>query len=203
MIKVILFDLGGVVTETKFDDVLIKYGSEYGWDLSQLREEIFGEEYFLLLKGQLTLEEFISYLNKAIDNVRIEDLSSFVDEYYHAEIVKEDVKEVILSLKEDFRVALITNDIGQLNHKLIELDILGLFDKVINSYQVGFCKPDIEIYKYALKEFEIKGEECLYIDNNIKSLKSAGELGVKTIEFKDTISLKEELKKLNLLAEAY
>ncbi|OCL25246.1 hypothetical protein U472_12870 [Orenia metallireducens] len=203
MIKVILFDLGGVVTETKFDDILIKYGSEYGWNLAQLRNKIFGEEYLLLLKGQMTLEEFIFYLNKAIDKVMIQDLRRFVDEYYHAEVVREDVREIILNLKEDFKIALITNDIGRLNYKLVELDLFELFDKVINSYEVGFCKPDIEIYKYALKEFNVRGEECLYIDNNSESLKVAEELGIKTIEFKDALSLKEELKDLNLISEVY
>jgi epoxide hydrolase-like predicted phosphatase len=198
MIKVILFDLGGVVTETKFDDVLIKYGSEYGWNLAQLRDKIFGEEYFLLLKGQLTLDEFIVYLAKSVDNVMIEDLRRFVDEYYHAELVREEVREIILKLKWNFKVALITNDIGRLYYKLVELDLLGLFDEVINSYQVGFCKPDIEIYKYALKKFKVEGKECLYIDNNDKSLESAKELGIKVIKFKDTLKLEEELKNLEL-----
>lgn len=50
------------------------------------------------------------------------------------------------------------------------MKIAHYFDFVINSYDAGIEKPNIEIFKKAMKESEIEGlkpKECLHIGHSI------------------------------------
>lgn len=53
---------------------------------------------------------------------------------------------------------------------LHNMKIAHYFDFVINSYDAGIEKPNIEIFKKAMKESEIEGlkpKECLHIGHSI------------------------------------
>ncbi len=200
MIKVVLFDLGGVITKTKFDEMISKYGGKYDWELDKLKDKIFGEEYFSLLRGEIELEEFIDWLNNQSNSVDQEEIEEFVEEYYYSEVVRKDIKRILKELLEKgLKLALITNDIGQLDDKLKALDLNNIFNYIINSYQVGYCKPDIEIYEYALKIFDIIGEECLYIDNSSDALKTAASLNMHTLLYQNEVTLINDLVNLKLI----
>lgn len=44
-------------------------------------------------------------------------------------------------------------------------------------------KPQKEIYELALERIERRPEECIFVDNSVKNLKVAGELGIVPILF--------------------
>ncbi|WP_027338624.1 HAD family hydrolase [Halonatronum saccharophilum] len=199
MIKAILFDLGEVITQTKFENVLKKYSQIYGWKVDDLKERIFSKEYELLLTGKMSLNQFIDYLNEGFGRVDRRELDQFVMEYYQAEVLKDGMKETLANINMNIKLALITNDIGLLDNKLKRLQIDGIFDIIINSHNVGYLKPNIEIYEYALNHLKVSGSECLYIDNNPKALEIASRLGIRTLDFKGVKELEERLKSLNLI----
>ncbi|HCQ88643.1 MAG TPA: haloacid dehalogenase [Clostridium sp.] len=58
----------------------------------------------------------------------------------------------------------------------------NLFDDTIFSYEVGYLKPQTEIYHIALKRMNVNPKECVFIgDGGSDELKGAKELGIKTI----------------------
>ncbi|MGM0502137.1 MAG: HAD-IA family hydrolase [Bacillota bacterium] len=199
MYQVLLFDLGGVVTETKFDRVLNKYTEKYDWDLAKLKQNIFSDEYFSLLAGEISLEQFTQWLTKEIPNLSIAELKEFVKEYYYSEESKKDVVNLLEKIDPKYKLGLVTNDIGRLNDKLSYLNLTGIFDKVINSSQVGYCKPQVEIYQVALDKFDVRGEKVIYIDNDPVCLENAAKLEIKTIKFLDVQQLKQELNDLGII----
>lgn len=57
-----------------------------------------------------------------------------------------------------------------------------LFDDTIFSYEVGYLKPQKEIYKIALKKMKVNPENSIFIgDGGSDELKGAKELGIRTI----------------------
>lgn len=56
-------------------------------------------------------------------------------------------------------------------------------DKSYFSWQTGFIKPDVRAWKLILKENNLKGEECIYFDDQEKNIKSAESLGIKSFLF--------------------
>ena len=199
MYQAILFDLGGVVTETKFDRVLNKYTQNYDWDLEKLKKNIFSDEYLSLLAGEIDLEQFTNWLTDQIPNLSIEKLKDFVEDYYYSEEAKEEVIELLAKIDASYQLGLVTNDIGRLDSKLSYLNLLGIFDKIINSSQVGYCKPQVEIYQAALDKFDVAAEKVIYIDNDPVCLENAASLGIKTIQFSNYRQLEQELNNLGVI----
>jgi putative hydrolase of the HAD superfamily len=64
-------------------------------------------------------------------------------------------------------------------------------DKVYFSWQTGFVKPDIRAWELILSENNLKGEECLYFDDQEKNLKASESVGIKSFKFFN----EEELEK--------
>ena len=197
--EVILFDLGGVVSETKFDRVLNKYAEKYDWNLKEMKENIFSEEYMALLAGKINLEEFVDWLSGQIEELSISGLNEFVEEYYYSEETKEEVVKLIQRIESHYQLGLMTNDIGRLDEKLSYLGLTGIFDKIVNSSQVGYCKPQVEIYQAALDQFEVAGENVIYIDNDPVCLENASSLGIATIKFNNYHQLESEFSNLGII----
>lgn len=199
MNQVLLFDLGGVVSETKFDRILNKYAQKYNWNLEEMKDNIFSDEYMALLAGKMDLEEFSHWLAGEIEELSISELKEFVEEYYYSEETKQEVVNLIGRIESQYQLGLVTNDIGSLNEKLSYLGLTGIFDKIINSSQVGYCKPQVEIYQAALEEFKVPGEKVIYIDNDPVCLENASSLGIKTIKFVSAQQLERELSELGII----
>ncbi|MFW9866186.1 MAG: TIGR02253 family HAD-type hydrolase [Candidatus Thorarchaeota archaeon] len=93
---------------------------------------------------------------------------------YHEEKVKsirlyEDVEECIMGLKKLFiKTAIITDGIPIKQYeKILRLKIDKLIDLVVISDEIGIKKPNPELFKYWLKQFDVEGQQAIYIGDRI------------------------------------
>ena len=71
------------------------------------------------------------------------------------------------------------------------------FWEVIGYRKSSLCKePSKKIYLEVLKKLKVKGDECVFIDNEERNIKTAKSLGMKTILFKSMRQLRKELREL-------
>ena len=49
-----------------------------------------------------------------------------------------------------------------------------------------------------LTKLQVKGEECIFIDDQVNNLRAARELGIATIQFITAEQLEKDLKKLGV-----
>lgn len=67
------------------------------------------------------------------------------------------------------------------------------------SAHIKMIKPNKDIYEYFLQKFDLKAEECLFIDDNINNVNSAAEMGINAVQLNKIddmkIILKDILKK--------
>jgi epoxide hydrolase-like predicted phosphatase len=99
-------------------------------------------------------------------------------------------------------------------HKLYVLSNMGLkaadeieekysfwdfFDGIMFSSRVKMVKPDADIFHYIVKKYNLNIKNTIFIDDTKSNIKTAEELGFKTIHFKSSETCKEELKKLHCL----
>jgi epoxide hydrolase-like predicted phosphatase len=59
-----------------------------------------------------------------------------------------------------------------------KLDFLKYFNGGLVSYEVGFMKPDIEIYNLFLDKMKIKPKDCIFFDDKYDNIKSAKSIGI-------------------------
>lgn len=82
---------------------------------------------------------------------------------------------------------------------LQKYDFLHWFDGRVVSGEEKTRKPFPEFYELLLKRFNLQPNEVIFIDDNLRNVKAAAELNIKTIAFQSAAQLHEELKKLQLL----
>ena len=74
--------------------------------------------------------------------------------------------------------------------------IFDLIDNIVVSGEVKQLKPNPEIYLTLLKKYNLKAEESLFIDDNIKNIEGAKNVGINAILFQGAEKLKEDLEKM-------
>ncbi len=144
-----------------------------------------------LLKGILTKEEIIErYQKKKTGGMTDKEYWKGIanpDEIIEktAEQLKPDPDlNIIKELKFD-KIIMLSNHISRFARVSIEKDhIEEYFDEIFISEEIGFAKPDKAFYWYALEKIQAKPEECIFVDDQLKNLVPAKEIGIKTVYFK-------------------
>ena len=64
-----------------------------------------------------------------------------------------------------------------------KFDFLKLMDGGVFSYDVGYMKPDEEIYKILINKYKINPEEALFFDDREENIEAANKLGIHGVHF--------------------
>lgn len=210
-IKVLLFDLGGVVIDIDPSitiNALKSMSKKSSEDFNALDYKYYKEEssllnfFFEYEKGNINDDKFRDGIRKFANF----DLSNDkIDHIWNYVIVKinKDLLDVVLSLKNRYKIMILsnTNFIHKLYYDKLVVDIYGknlkqLFDKVFYSYEIRSRKPELEIYQKVIDESSYSGKEILFFDDMKKNLEIPEIIGMKTYHVEDITLTKKFLKKI-------
>ena len=185
-VKNIIFDFGGVIcdidislTEQAFIDLGIK--SFKGEDASAQRD-LFFEQFET---GQISPPEFRSTLRMFFSNpVSDED----IDRAWNALLHKIPANRISLlkKLQSRYKLFLLSNTnpihyqqyVQDLHENFGFHDFHGLFETAYFSHEIQLRKPSREVYEFVLNHAGIRGEETLFIDDDIRNTQGAGKAGI-------------------------
>ena len=200
MYKNIIFDYGQVIIS--FDPYYMT--KAYIEDETLCRELcpiIFDRLYWDRLdNGSISDSEVKAEIKKRVSAEHFELCEKVYDNWYYNNPVVPGIREIIEELKKQgARLYLLSNiSIGfSENYTSIPevSDILSLFDGLVFSGPIGMNKPNRDIFEYLLNKYNLKAEDCVFIDDSEKNIKGAAEVGINTILFTgDAEKLKEKLK---------
>jgi putative hydrolase of the HAD superfamily len=71
-----------------------------------------------------------------------------------------------------------------------------VFDAIVYSAEEGVCKPDPEIYRRALARLGVAPHEATFVDDRLKNVEGARELGIHAFQYVDTPSTIQEIERL-------
>jgi 2-haloacid dehalogenase len=110
------------------------------------------------------------------------------------EILKE------LKEKEQYQLLALTNWSAEtFPIALGKYDFLHWFHGRVVSGEEKTRKPFVDIYKILLNRYKINPQEAVFVDDNMRNLIPAAELGIKTIHFTSSIGFRKELVALGIL----
>ncbi len=93
----------------------------------------------------------------------------------------------------------INNESAELNqHRLEQFDLRDIFIAFFSSCWVGVLKPARRIYEVALAMSQAEPTASVFIDDRERNLEPARHLGMRTIRFTDTPSLRQDLAGLGV-----
>jgi 2-haloacid dehalogenase len=82
---------------------------------------------------------------------------------------------------------------------LARFEFLHWFDGRLVSGEEGTRKPFPEFYQLLLDRYTIKPEEALFIDDNLRNVKAAEDLSIRSLHFQNAEQLKDKLLTFGLL----
>ncbi len=177
-IKWVIFDAMGVIYEVADDvsDLLIPFLRSKD---NTVPLKVIYNSYIKASLGKLTSQEFWKSLGYSSEYPDIE--IEFLDNWY---ILDPEFQEVAKKLKENYKIAMLSNDLKNWSNFLrSKYNINRFFDVNVISGDVGYRKPDHKIYEVLLKKINCPAEDCIFVDDKLENLRAASELGIKTIKF--------------------
>lgn len=114
--------------------------------------------------------------------------------------VNHEVLGVLRECRRAANLVLVTNATTRLPDDLQRLGLAGEFDHVINSSEVGWVKPQPQIYEAALSAAGVSASAALFVDDTPSHVAAAAELGLKSYRFSTVTNLRRDLCRCGLLA---
>ena len=194
MIRLIIFDAGGVLYENLRKEIvlnhLVNFLNFYGYTSlppSQL-ENIWNNLYQLGRIGKLSFKEcnlllFEKIGAKELVNEWIKFYKRLWKKYAKA---KSDINFVLLKLKKKgYKMAILSNSVTSKMEKARFLKLSGinpsLFDAIFTSHDIGYPKPHKLSYMTVVNYFNLTPDNAIFISDDEKEIKGAYELGMTTI----------------------
>ena len=198
MIKAIIFDLGGVLFtngSTKFVEYLNKKSHLDKEDIHKLLFGELGNSYRL---GTISKEDFWETLINKL-NLK-ESAETLEDEWINGYELISETKDLIDELSKKYKVYFLSDNakerVERLNkkHNFTDWFLDGVF-----SHEVGVKKPDLKIYKMALRKTGVAAQKAIFIDDLPENLPPAAKLGMTTILFTSPEDLRKNLSELEVI----
>lgn len=197
MIKNVVFDIGNVLAGFVWEEFYHSFG--YSEEIFEkladatVRSPFWNE----MDRGKLTDDELLEGFIKKDPSVEKEirevfqNVKGMVRRYDYAVPWIRELKE------RGFRVYVISNFAHKAHMDCMEaLDFLNETDGGILSYQVKLIKPAPEIYRLLCSKYNLKAEECVFIDDLQKNVEAARKEGMQGITFQSLKQAREELEVL-------
>jgi putative hydrolase of the HAD superfamily len=205
-IKAVLWDFGGVFTESPFK-AFAAFEQQRGLPDNFLRQVNSANPdvnaWARFERGEITLAQFGDLFEAESRSLGHAIRGEEVIALLYGE-VRPQMVEALRRCKLRFINACLTNNVktGR-GHGLPTSDakasqvaqIMGLFDFVIESSLVGARKPEPRFYQLALERLDIQPQQAVYLDDLGMNLKPARAMGMATIKVEDAQQALTELER--------
>ena len=201
-IKNIIFDLGGVIINIRFQLALDAFQklSKNGrvLEFSQSQQSGLFDDYET---GRITDTGFRAKLR---EQYNIEATDDEIDEAWNALLldIPEERIELLRELGNTYRLFLLSNTnaihLIRFNQIIAESftipNLDSLFEKTYYSHLIGQRKPDAIVFEQILAQNNLVPTETLFVDDSIQHIQSADKLGIKTLFLAPPLTINEAFK---------
>lgn len=188
-IKAVTFDVGGTLIEPwpsvghVYADVAGAHGHQFDPDTLNQR---FRNAWKAKQNFRHSRADWAALVRATFD---IADCDKFFPELYErfasAKVwrVFDDVRPALLRLKElGLKLGVISNWDERLRPLLDQLELTSLFEVIVVSHEVGFCKPSPEIFREAIRLLNFSSEQVLHVgDNQTEDVEGARRVGLRAV----------------------
>lgn len=186
MIKNILFDMGGVIFLQDTAEAFRRF-REAGIDPDIYMGEHGQKDFFLEIEtGEIGMEEFCRKMAKAAHRnsvTREEALHCWLG---FVKGVEQERLDYLEELRPAYHLSLLTNTNPFIMSHMRSSSfspsghpITHYFDSLFCSYEMECYKPSTEFFSHVLKHDSLIAEECLFIDDSLKNIRTAESVGIR------------------------
>ena len=202
MIKNIVFDVGMVLIDFCYRDYM---KNTLGFDqelIDYLADNMVESDDWNQFDEGMSLADFTEFNVKKLPGYEKEiryffkDMTNIVRSFDYT-------RDMILSLKErGFKIYILSNypnEVWDL-HSKTQFTFADIVDGMVVSGKINLLKPNKEIYLHLFDKYNLKPEECVFLDDREKNIIAAREQGMHGIIFKGD---EEGMKELEEIIKSY
>jgi len=198
-IRNVIFDIGNVLTNYRWHDFLIEQGFDEEMVQRIAKSTVYHPAWNEFDRGILTKEEIMKQFVESDPEIEAEIRKGF--ETVHNMVTKrENAIPWIQGLKaKGYKVYYLSNFSEIAERECADsIDFIPYMDGGILSYKDKLIKPDRRIYELLLERYNLKAEECVFIDDVMANIDGAAEVGIRGVNYKSYDQVREELKELGV-----
>ena len=185
-VRAVIFDCFGVLVT----DTLVAFRNKYFNDQPELDREI----------NDMTRAVDLGYLSKREFHQRIGEMNVMdSSEIFHilegGSSLDESMLNLVRKLKGNYRIGMLSNISPRRLDDFFSAENKELFDALTLSYDIGFAKPDEQAYRVALAQLDVLAEEAVFIDDQLRNIEAAQNIGMHAVHFTGQANLRHELEK--------
>ncbi|MFL5810855.1 MAG: HAD family hydrolase [Flavisolibacter sp.] len=200
-ISAIIFDLGGVLIDWNPNYVFDKM-----FDNEEKKKHFFEN---ICTPDWNEKQDAGRSIKEATEELLVKhpDWKEYIEAYYGRwrEMLGGPIQETVeifkqLKQSKRYKIYALTNWSAETFPIALELyDFLHWFDGRLVSGEEKMRKPYPEFYQLMLDRFNLEPAETLFIDDSVRNIRAAAEIGIHTIAFTSPLQLRNELQNLGLL----
>jgi glucose-1-phosphatase len=181
--------LGNVLLPIDFS-APVKAFAEIGLkDFDALYGKIQQSDLFNLLETGKISEQYFRNEMRRISGIDWTDLQ--IDDAWSSILLsfRQETLDMLVSLKSQYNLFLLSNTNSihfvrynlQVQEKYNPNGLKSFFNKAYLSHEIGMRKPNVEIFRFVLKDAHILASNALFIDDNNENILSAKDLGFQVL----------------------
>ncbi|MDP3740853.1 MAG: HAD-IA family hydrolase [bacterium] len=194
-IKIIIFDLGGVVVHGGYLEFIGQYC--LNCLTSAGHKKILKLEHDVNL-GKISEADFYRQLQSVfgvhLTAKRMHDL--ILEKMQPNKLLL----KILAKLKKS-KIVMFTNSIGHIAQEALgkgRKPLKSFFGHVFDSTKIHLAKPDAKAFQYILKKMKVKPQESLFVDDRLENIIAARKIGMNGIVYKSASQFKKTLKSWTL-----
>lgn len=185
MIKAVLFDLGGVLTQNREDCLGPR-------EILKVDPEVWQKAGLGLIDDEVAFQDMAKNYN--VDSQTIKKW------LFSKRAPNREVFDLIAKLNSGIKKGIISNSLKTVFYNFMDqYNLNDKFDAMTISAEEHIRKPDKEIFLAACKRLDIEPSDCLFIDNDLEHIESAKKIGMAGLLFANSEDLGEAFKKFDII----
>jgi glucose-1-phosphatase len=199
-IRAVIFDMGGVILRTEDLSSRTTLAAKFGLTCRELENIVFqSPESVRAELGEFTREEHWKNMARVLKFPESE-LNEFQDAYWDGDAVDKELETYIRGLRPRYKTGLLSNawEGTRIDAPKRGFTFLDAFDETIFSWEVRLRKPDPRIYRLVLDRLGVQPQEAVFVDDFMKNIEGAKEVGMHTVWFKGREDAVNQLRELGV-----
>lgn len=193
--QAVLCDLGGVVIQIDPDRIREQWARMSALPAADVYAAYPDEVYYEFERDELTVSEYVGHVRARL---RLEGTDEEILAAFNALYIGADqaTVELLRGLRERGVLMLALTNTNRAHHQVWcrrFAEVLGVFDRVHCSHDLGLRKPEPEVFRAVLDEHDLKPAEVVFIDDVRGHVSAAEAIGLDGVAFSDASALARQL----------
>lgn len=196
-IRALIFDFGGVLLRTEDQTPRIALAEKFAISKSELEYLVFSSpSSYQAMVGEISALQHWQTVAKTL-NMNSQKIIDLRNQFFSGDRLDLNLVTYIQHIRKDYKIGLVSNAWDDLRSLLKEeFGILGVFDEVIISAEVGLIKPDPRIYQLAAEKLSIPTNQAIFIDDVAENVEAARKSGMFAIQFRSPSQIIPEINQI-------